>query len=154
MFASRAIYAVVMTVVVGQNFWPSISALDLFTAPKLTAWPFDHSKYYSSRLCSNCWIYSLTPWWATWPLDPCLQCLYFLDFILTAAKAVTKGMYMEVTILVPWEDSLLVACYSIQLFNSDAHIFVWCSYANKDNPIDLGGSTLEHLLQNWTVVIE
>ena len=122
-----------------------------------STWPFDCTKIDCLTLwpqqvlqwlvMQHSWIYSLTPWWATWPLDPCLQCLLIPDFILTTAKVVNKGMYMEVTILVSWEASLLVACYSIQLFNSGAHRFVWCSYANKDNP---QGSTLEHLLQNWT----
>ena len=138
-----------------SKFWPSVWALDLFDHTQIgclttasttavhytviiesTVWPLDEPVGKSFDLLT---LVSSTSWFLTsfWPqLRPWIKvCIWKWP-----------------SLFVSWEAPLLVACYSIQLFNSGAHRFVWCSYAKKDNPHRSKGSTLEHLLQNWTVV--
>lgn len=81
---------------IGQNFWPTIWALDPLSASNLTAWPFDHSKY-CGRLSSNClnlpFDHLATQSENTlWPIDHCFNHLLTFDFILTVVKAVTDGI--------------------------------------------------------------
>ena len=141
------VYAVVTAVVVVKIFDPPFQLLTFWRHQNWLLDPLTTASTIAVRYAA---IVKST----VWPLDEPLDLLTLVSSasILTAAKTVTKGMYMEVTTLVSWEASLLVACYSIQLFNSGAHRFkiVWCSHANKDNP----HRSRKHLLQNWTVVRE
>jgi len=88
--------------------------------------------------CTSCSIVSLcstcTPAGSRAPLS------HNYDFTCTWKQSIWKWPP-----LVSWEASLLVACYSHQLFNSGARRFVWCSCAKKDNPHRSRGSTLETL---------